>query len=152
MIRREALDILEHNWTRLVNPDYSDKELCEALDVAIKALEQEPCEDAVSRQAVIDTIGKVLDYGDGMVWEALSHAQRDVVLLPSVNPQEPKIGHWKMKHYIDKNRQGFNMWMCSECYNEYSYDAETGVGITDAHYCPNCGAKMVEPQESEEEE
>ena len=25
---------------------------------------------------------------------------------------------------------------------EYSYDAETGVGITDAHYCPNCGAEM----------
>ena len=66
--------------------------------------------------------------------------------------QESKIGHWKMKHYIDKNRQGFNMWMCSECYNEYSYDAETGVGITDAHYCPNCGAKMVEQQESEDKE
>lgn len=29
-----------------------------------------------------------------------------------------------------------------ECYKEYSYDAETGVGITDAHYCPNCGAEM----------
>lgn len=53
-----------------------------------------------------------------------------------------KQGYWKMRHYIDKNRQGFNMWWCSECYEEYSYDAETGVGITDAHYCPNCGAEM----------
>ena len=61
----------------------------EAVDMAIKALEQEPCDDAVSRQAVLDMIGNVPDYNDGMVWEALSHAQRDVALLPSVKPQEP---------------------------------------------------------------
>ena len=38
MTRAEALDILEHNWTRLVNADYSDKELGEALNVSINAL------------------------------------------------------------------------------------------------------------------
>lgn len=41
MTRSEALDILEHNWTRLVNADYSDKELGEALSVAIQELTKE---------------------------------------------------------------------------------------------------------------
>lgn len=41
MTKRKAFDILEHNWTRLVNPDYSDNELNEALVIAMKALERE---------------------------------------------------------------------------------------------------------------
>ena len=32
----------------------TDAEIIEAYNVAIKALEQEPCEDAISRQAVLD--------------------------------------------------------------------------------------------------
>ena len=36
-----------------------DDELSEALDMAISALEQEPCEDAVSRQAVLDYLDKM---------------------------------------------------------------------------------------------
>lgn len=39
MTRDEALEILDHNWTRLVNPDYTDEELGKAQDVAIEALE-----------------------------------------------------------------------------------------------------------------
>lgn len=42
MTREEAIDIFEHNWTRLENHDYTDDELNEALDIAIKVLEQEP--------------------------------------------------------------------------------------------------------------
>lgn len=41
--------------------------------------------DTISRKAAIEAIGKVPDYGDGMVFEAISHAQRDVALLPSVD-------------------------------------------------------------------
>lgn len=44
MTRDEALEILDHNWTRLVNPDYTDEELGKAQDMAIEALEQ--CEMA----------------------------------------------------------------------------------------------------------
>lgn len=47
----------------------------------------EQSEDCISRQAALDTIGNVPDYDDGMVWEALSHAQRDVALLPSATPK-----------------------------------------------------------------
>ena len=46
--------------------------------------------------------------------------------------QEPKTGHW-----IDLHR----CWICSECNQETHIEHK---------FCPNCGAKMVEPQESEE--
>lgn len=49
MTREEALNIL-HNAS-VYHPDYLD-----ALNMAIKALEQKPCEDAVSRQAVLKEI------------------------------------------------------------------------------------------------
>ena len=50
MTNEKALEILEHNWTGVSNPDYTEKELCEVLELAIKALEQtshlidRPCE------------------------------------------------------------------------------------------------------------
>lgn len=61
-----------------------------AFEKAIKALEQQPCDDCISRQAVLNMIGNVPDHDDGMVFEALSHAQRDVALLPSVTPKQTK--------------------------------------------------------------
>ncbi len=39
----------------------------------------------IELDAALDAIGKVPDYDDGMVFEALSHAQRDVALLPPVD-------------------------------------------------------------------
>lgn len=39
MNNEQALEILTHNWTKLVNPDYTDEELGQALDLTIKALE-----------------------------------------------------------------------------------------------------------------
>lgn len=38
----KALEILDHNWTRLVNSDYTDEELGQAQDMAIEALEERP--------------------------------------------------------------------------------------------------------------
>lgn len=56
--------------------------------------------------------------------------------------QEPKTGHWINRHIIANT--SIDMIVCSECGEEFSYDAETG--ISEYNYCPNCGAKM----ESEE--
>ena len=39
MKNEQALEILEHNWTKLVNPDCTDEELGHALELAIKAFE-----------------------------------------------------------------------------------------------------------------
>ena len=42
MTREDAKEILDHNWTKLVNPDYSDEELGEAQNLAIEVLSVEP--------------------------------------------------------------------------------------------------------------
>ena len=49
--------------------------------------------------------------------------------------QEPKTGHW-MKSNIGGAK------VCSVC--------NAHMGLSSFKFCPNCGAKMVEPQESEE--
>lgn len=102
-----------------------------ALEIIDKYAEQEPCEDEY-----IKIPKKALKYRTaGMVFEALSHAQRDVALLPLVTPQQ-KTGHWiRMKAY--------EKWECSECSTVFRFT------FKEHDYCPKCGAKMVEPQEGE---
>lgn len=53
--------------------------------------------------------------------------------------QEPKTGHWSHDGSHWKNR-----FICSEC----------GYKLFDelTNFCPNCGAKMIEPQESKDKE
>ena len=102
-----------------------------AKSVILKALQQEPCEDAISRQAVLDLVNSDWKY-EGL--------ETDVVSLPSVNPQ--KIGHW----IADVDKWGdvvttVNGYRCDKC-NTFNADKD--------NYCPNCGAKMVEPKESED--
>lgn len=54
--------------------------------------------------------------------------------------QEPKTGHW-----IIYDVHGHKACKCSECGMDVGYPCND-------KYCPKCGAKMVEPQESEGEE
>ena len=55
--------------------------------------------------------------------------------------QEPKTGYWI---YIGQSEiSGLKICKCSEC------GKRTYGGL---NYCGNCGARMVEPQESEEME
>jgi len=53
--------------------------------------------------------------------------------------QEPKTGHWMPSHIPESILDE-----CSEC--------GFSCGAFTFNYCPNCGAKMVEPQESEDKE
>lgn len=80
---RERLDIIitrheidDENVTITNERDY------EAMRVAIKALEQQTCEDAVSRQAVLDIFA---DNADAV--RPYSKTWEEVKALPSVNPQ-----------------------------------------------------------------
>ena len=72
-----------------------------------------------------------------------------VVNEPSVNPQ-PKAGHWEWVQY-DYNPKLGN-WQCSECRSVVieCVNKEDKGGIPLYKYCPQCGARIVEPQESEE--
>jgi len=89
--------------------------------------------DTISRQAAIDAV----NIGNLHPWivEAL---QSILAELPPATPQQ-KIGHWiEAKSWMLNNTP--YKWECSECEEcaEFRYD-----------YCPHCGAKMVEAQESE---
>lgn len=96
----------------------------------------EPCEDCISRQAVLNMQYRIDDSATLSTSDVVN--VDDIEDLPPVTPQ-PKMGHWINQHVIYTNAT-IDFKVCSECRYEFSYDAETGV--SDANYCPNCGAKM----------
>ena len=149
------------------------EDMRDACDMAIKALEQEPCEDAISRQATIEAFQMFRGYESNRtnaewvdrietvveklppvkqepcedaisrtdVLEAISElnsttfgqvVSRTVRNLPPVNPQA-KTWHW-----IDKDEKSA---VCSCCNRNNTLYGD---------FCKWCGARMVEPQESEE--
>jgi rubrerythrin len=75
--------------------------------------------------------------------EAWEKVKEEIKKLPPVNPQ-PKTGYWTRE--LIRNEKGGCIgakMICSECGNDNKHDEYM-------HYCPNCGAKMVEPQAEKE--
>ena len=93
-----------------------------SINKAIDALEQEPCTDAVSRQAVKEQMIKYGFYAPDMT------VTEFVEELPPVTPTRPK-GHW-----IEVD---LDVWDCSEC-------KEGSCSGNKTNFCPNCGADMRE--------
>lgn len=109
-------------------------EVNKAICNNLKTLEQEPCDYAISRQAVLDEAFEV----DTKEYGRIEVVGVDAIdALPPVNSQQ-KTGHWIIiddcERFIAK---------CSECGR-----IEDSRIINKYPYC-HCGAKMVEPQESE---
>ena len=95
-------------------------------------LEQEPCENAISRQAVLELIADY-DLSMGQVVKGI-HA------LPSVTPQEPKTGKWISTETKGVRYAFWCRYKCSLC-----------GGLSDhTNFCPNCGAKMESEELSHE--
>ena len=120
--------------------------------------EQEPCEDAISRKALLEEIEngiKAGNYEEG--YEEYPHINDmdDIIecikYADSIQPK-PKTGHWEWVQY-DSNPNIGN-WHCSECRCVVveCVDKEENGGIPLYKYCPQCGVRMVNPQESEESE
>lgn len=111
---------------------------------------QPPCEDAVSRQAVHDVLKKHWLSGT-VAHRVIDEIGLSINVLPSVTPKE-KTGRWIIK---DGKEQGYDIggiktWyiqiMCDKCgFIKTAIEGHTGQ----YHFCSNCGARMVEPQESE---
>ena len=114
-------------------------------EMAIKALEQEPCEDCISREntlkAMIEQLGiRNEDY----LIPAEATLYKVVKRMPPVTPQ-PKTGHWIAYEVQLPDRTILN-YRCSVCGRKLiGYNTET---LSEAPFC-HCGAKMVDPQESE---
>lgn len=115
--------------------------MCRFLVNYMEVLEkqmQEPCKNTIDRQAVLDIVDSYSE-SQSNVEDVTQDIISDIMALPPVNPQEPKTGHWI---FVDKAHEHAH---CSEC--DYG-----NVDLLDGrphNYCPNCGCRMVEPQESE---
>ena len=122
--------------------DVMCSEIANSCLMAIKALEQEPCEDCISREKAINQCGF------GMTSLLIADCLRR---LPSVTPQ-PKMGKWINKYAEDACGERYSYWACSECGRDVGFNlANIEDVLSEYPYC-HCGAKMVEPQESEDKE
>ena len=89
----------------------------------------EECEDAISRQAVINSIANTNFWLSADNWNELISAINSV---PPVTPIE-KVGQW-IKHSDESGK----WYECDQCHTDWSGSV---------NYCPNCGVKMVEVEE-----
>ena len=143
MTNEQAIDIMSKVtfYWELGEQTLTQNQINEALDMAIEALEQEPCEDCISREEALSHKHIVYD-DDGIGYSVV---RADVIeKLLSVIPQ-PKTGRWINRHYIYQDKT-IDMKVCNICNYEFSYDAETG--ISEANFCHNCGARMEEENDN----
>lgn len=135
MTREEAIEdfMAQNAFIRDANT-LGSKETLERNLLAIKALQQEPCEDAISRAEVLK---KAFYTETEEGWSGYTVDVKDIKDLPSVQPKH-KTGTWRKD--IDNSRRWDRVrFYCSECGSWQTY------GETD--YCPSCGARMIKPQE-----
>lgn len=107
---------------------------------ASKRFRQEPCDDVVSRQAVLDESFEVDTREYGRIEVVGVDA---IAALPPVTLQ-PKTGHWIEEDVFD----GDVAYRCSEC-NELFWLESGTPKDNEYNFCPKCGKGLVEPQESE---
>lgn len=81
-------------------------------------------DDTISRQAAIDVILAINDYGNSDRANALGLAEFKITTLPTAE----RKGHW-----IELKCGSASLWKCSECGELF---------LEDFYYCPNCGADM----------
>jgi hypothetical protein len=108
MTREEAIRCLSVYSSTNGSGLCTDEQHYEAKQIAIKALEQEPCEDAISRQAVLDILkDKWNMFSDAN--DAMQESIDTIEALPNVTA-EPKTGYIS----IDDVMSVFNDFMCGE--------------------------------------
>lgn len=104
---------------------------------------QQPCEDVISREDAIaeinDTIAGYIPFFDGRTAKIPLELSKAIMRVPSVTH---KSGKWRPVYQGDE----IINYRCSEC----EFGNTFGKSIYRMNFCPNCGAKMIEPQESEE--
>ena len=154
MTNEEAIKILDKQRIEYLEEWVDYGRVNGAYQMAIEALEQQT-EDAISRQGALDAFGlseKTRKYGgdhSGYDTMMLYEIQNVLEGLPPVTPKQ-RTGHW-IRWYEQKE----NDWVvenilhckCSECGKEYDPHSSQFI-----KYCNECGARMIEPQESEDKE
>ena len=136
--KKKALDVAFKAMEQALEqePAYCDRNICLrneyngiGCDECEVTKSQEPCEDAISRQAVLEMAYDMSEIdGEHFTEPHMVVDVEDIQKLSSVRPQEPKIGQWKMMY------EPKNMAVCSECGKcAYLYNGRTST------WCPHCG-------------
>jgi len=125
MTREVAINHLKTVAKSAIDSGY-DSAVVDAVNMAKEALEQEPCEDAISKAEVIKLIDKHTN-DDGTLDDDITCILEN---LPPIQPKV-KVGHWIPTYGNVK---------CSVCGNVKD---SRNVGKA-THYCDFCGAKMQE--------
>lgn len=118
-------------WDNRLTPD-------EALELC-HILEQEPCEDAVSREAVKNVLPRQRFIG----YEAYLQCFIEIDNLPSVMPTRKK-GRWiytPQKRLVDETDEGPVYEVQEKC-NCSACGADFGYCKVDDNYCKYCGCQM----------
>ena len=110
------------------------RQLAEWLKELKRLLEQQPCEDCISRQAVLEEAFEV----DTKEYGKIEVVGVDAInSLPPVTPQEPKTVLYSGDGYAD----GYMVYDMAECPN-CGYEYEDGDKDWGLSFCPNCGQKL----------
>ena len=152
MTKEEREDALNYFKNKLENEVYGAK----YNKLAIEALEEDPIEVEATalqkaynkgfadcRQAVLDTISELnaISFYEAQddSKECYYEIRQAVENVPPVASQQ-NTGHWiPLGNYDDYGNE--SSYKCSECGDLDTYPD---------NFCPNCGARMVKQQESEE--
>lgn len=107
--------------------------------MAIKALEQEPCNDAISRSSLL---GKFDYCYKEKIKTAPDNMAEGFVQVEKLIKQEPPVTHARKKgKWINGNP------ICPCCAEDKFKDLDADIWADwQPKYCPNCGAKMETEQ------
>lgn len=129
MTNEEAIEIL-NNWSPWQDIGDYDR-FRDALDIAIQALEQQPCEDCISRQTAIDAIKKI--HPVDTEYDCTLYDKIDVMYmledLPSVTPS------YNLEPYSER------LW--KNAYERGKADAEQTRWIPVSERLPEEGQKVL---------
>ena len=143
--RQAAIDVLDR-WLSCDDYNESERHIMRATESILYDLppvtpKLRECDDAISREAVntlVDELARAISDERCHIPQRgrdTGHIMHDILELPSVTPSRRK-GHWLYKEITDDYRV---KGQCSECKQRKIID----------NFCSNCGAEMIEPQESE---
>jgi len=148
MTREEAIGSLEsirntflicHGEENVIDVPIDGDDVC-AIDRAIETLKAEPCEDAVKREAVLNTLDAMntaLD--ENRTVEAYKELLKECYEeLPRVTPKQ-RTGKW-VKYAAP--RCGEQHYKCTNCDNYVNFGQYGDYYTKNFKFCPACGAKM----------
>lgn len=112
------------------------RQLAEWLKDYKRLLEQEPCEDCISRQAVIEKLHEYFDPLEDGEDVCPADVYHEIKVLPSVTSQSETV-----LYSGDGYADGYMVYDMAECPN-CGYEYEEGDKDWKLPFCPNCGQSL----------